>query len=142
MGNRHDLLELKDRIQTSIEVCIQNFKRDLAIKRDRVYHDLDAKRWKCLDPQLNQQIVPQAMELLVKQLHLAKDELRVSHCSGSFMSIHGIPFYHTIRDLQQRQDQLHAVTSTITGTLRGQIDSPFYLLRQHQVPQSFHRMWW
>ncbi|KAN0075847.1 hypothetical protein V8E54_007117 [Elaphomyces granulatus] len=44
------------------------------------------------DPQLNQQIVPQAMELLVKQLHLAKDELRVSPCSGSFMSIHAPHF--------------------------------------------------
>jgi hypothetical protein len=106
LGNRHDLLELKDRIQTSIEVCIQNFKRELAIKRDRVYHDLNAKRWKCLDPQLNQQIVPQAMELLVKQLHLAKDELRVNPCSGSFMSIHGIPCYHIIRDLQQYQEQI------------------------------------
>jgi hypothetical protein len=106
LGNRHDLLELKDRIQISIEVYIQNFKRDLVIKRDRVYHDLDAKRWKCLDPQLNQQIVPQVMKLLVKQLHLAKDELRVSHCSGSFMSIYGIPCCHTIRDLQQRQEQI------------------------------------
>jgi hypothetical protein len=40
-----------------------------------------------------------AVELLVKQLHLAKDELRVGHCSGSF----GIPCYHTIRDLQRHQ---------------------------------------
>jgi hypothetical protein len=45
-GNHHDLLELKDRIQASIEVFIANFKRDLAMKRDRVRIDLDMRRWK------------------------------------------------------------------------------------------------
>ena len=43
-GNHHDLLELKDRVQASIEVFIANFKRDLAMKRDRLRSDLDMRR--------------------------------------------------------------------------------------------------
>jgi hypothetical protein len=100
-GNRHNLNEAKERIQSSIAVFIQNFRRDMALKRDRIYTGVNAKRWKCLDPQLNTQIVPQAMEELRKQLALAADELRRSDCTGKFEASMGIPCYHTIRSYIQ-----------------------------------------
>ena len=48
-------------------VFTQNLKRDMALKRDRVQHDLNVKRWDVLDPQLNQQVVPKALEALRQQ---------------------------------------------------------------------------
>jgi hypothetical protein len=99
-GNHHDLLELKDRVQASIEVFIANFKRDLAMKRDRLRSDLDMRRWKeYCDPDLNHQIVPKGLELLLQQLRLAKDPLIDGRCSGLFESANGIPCYHSIRTL-------------------------------------------
>ena len=67
------LLDLKDRWVVMSRVFRVNYQKDLALARDRVYHvyhDLNAKRWpNLLNPKLNQQIVPEAMKLLVQQLH-------------------------------------------------------------------------
>lgn len=84
-----------------ISVFVANFTKSLAMKRDRIQHELNAKRWKVLDPDLNTQIVPQAMKLLVQQLHLAKDTLVDKPCTSSFERIHGIPCYHTIRVIER-----------------------------------------
>jgi hypothetical protein len=73
-NNRHNLLDLKDRWIVMSRVFRVNYQKDLAPARDHVYHDLNAKRWPdLLGPKLSQQIVPAAMKLLVKQLHLMKD---------------------------------------------------------------------
>ena len=75
-NNRHNLLDLKDRWIVMSRVFRVNYQKDLALARDRVCHDLNAKRWPdLLDPKLSQQIVPAAMKLLVKQLHLMNDEV-------------------------------------------------------------------
>ena len=84
-----------------ISVFVANFTKSLAMKRDRIQHELNAKRWKVLDPDLNTQIVPQAMKLLVQQLHLARDTLVDKPCTSSFERIHGIPCYHTIRVIER-----------------------------------------
>ena len=42
------------------------------------------------------------MKLLVQQLLLAKDEVTNNKpCSGSFETIHGIPCYHTLREIKR-----------------------------------------
>jgi hypothetical protein len=84
-----------------ISVFLANFTKSLAMKRDRIQHELIAKRWKILDPDLNTQIVPQAMKLLVQQLYLAKDTLVDKPCTSSFEQINGIPCYHTIRVMER-----------------------------------------
>ena len=99
-NNRHNLLDLKDRWVVMSRVFRVNYQKNLALVRGRVYHDLNAKRWPdLLNPKLNQQIVPEAMKLLVKQLHLMKDEVNQKPCSGSFERVNGIPCYHTLRTL-------------------------------------------
>ena len=100
-NNRHTLLDLKDRWVVMSRVFRVNYQKDLALARDRVYHDLNAKRWpNLLNPKLNKQIVPEAMKLLVQQLHLMKDEVNQRPCSGSFERVNGIPCYHTLRTLR------------------------------------------
>jgi hypothetical protein len=44
---------------------------------------------------------PAGMELLVKQLYLARDLTADGPCSGSFTTIHNIPCYHHIRILKE-----------------------------------------
>ena len=100
-NNRHTLLDLKDRWVVMSRVFRVNYQKDLALARDRVYHDLNAKRWPdLLNPKLNQQIVPEATKLLVQQLHLMKDEVNQRPCRGSFERVNGIPCYHTLRTLR------------------------------------------
>jgi len=106
-SNRHDLLDLKDKWSVMLRVFQVNFSKDLALARDRVYHDLSAKRWDYLDHDLNKQIVPAAMKLLVQQLHLAKDDVTNNKpCSGGFETIHGIPCYHTLREIKRLQTKV------------------------------------
>ena len=77
---------------------LNEYRKSIAQARDRVYHDLKASRWDLLDPELNKQVVPEAMRLLVKQLYLARDEVvNNKPCTGNFEAIHGIPCYHTLR---------------------------------------------
>jgi hypothetical protein len=86
-----------------IKVWRNNFIAKLATARDRPAHKLKASRWdKLLNLQLNKEIVPAAMELLVKQLYLMDDHLRTGACSGFFEQIHGIPCYHTLRQCKDR----------------------------------------
>jgi hypothetical protein len=85
-----------------LNVWQNNFKATLAQSRDRVAHDLNAKRWDYIDPELNKQVVPTGMKLLVKQLLLVPNEVNHhSECSSSFETINGIPCYHTIRELKR-----------------------------------------
>lgn len=101
-SNRHDLLDLKDKWSVMLRVFQVNFSKDLALARDRIYHELSAKRWDYLDHDLNKQIVPAAMKLLVRQLLLANDEVTNNKpCSGGFETIHGIPCYHTLREIKR-----------------------------------------
>jgi hypothetical protein len=90
-----------------------NYAKDLAIARTRIAHDLQAKRWdyvdpetrqivQVVDPDLNKQIVPAGMKLLVKQLYLARDDVvNNRQCSGDFETIYGIPCYHSLHEMQQ-----------------------------------------
>ena len=81
---------------------LNEYRKSLAQARDRVYHDLKASRWDLLDPELNKQVVPEAMKLLVKQLYLIRDEVvNNKPCTGNFKTIHGIPCYHTLRDMKR-----------------------------------------
>ena len=72
-GNRHDLLDLKDKWSVMLKVWRNNFNSKLEIACTRPAHELRVTRWSFLDLDLNKQIVPEAMKLLVKQLYLAKD---------------------------------------------------------------------
>ena len=101
-GNRHDLLDLKDKWEVMIRVDQVNHAKDLAHQRSRPSHEIQAKRWsEWVEPDLNNFITPAGMELLVKQLYLARDVTADGHCSGSFTTIHNIPCYHHIRLLKQ-----------------------------------------
>lgn len=101
-GNRHDLLDLKDKWEVMIGVDQVNHAKDLAHQRSRPSHEIQAKRWsEWVEPDLNNFITPAGMELLVKQLYLARDVTVDGHCSGSFTTIHNIPCYHHIRLLKQ-----------------------------------------
>ena len=138
-GNHHDLLELKDRVQASIEVFIANFKRDLAMKRDRLRSDLDMRRWKeYCDPDLSHQIVPKGLELLVQQLRLAKDPLIDGRCSGLFESANGIPCYHSIRTLHDFERKVTSI-GTSTDRFTSHCDS-LHPLHRLQSPQ-YSLMW-
>ena len=101
LGNRHDLLDLKDRWEVMLKVWRNEFMAKLEMARTRLAHDLQAKRWDFLDPNLNKQIVPNAMKSLVKQLLLMKNELNDKPCTGSFEQINGIPCYHTLQAAKQ-----------------------------------------
>ena len=77
---------------------LNNYRTTLAQQRDRVNHYINAKRWKdLLDSELNKQIVPRGMTLLVEQLALAKENTHNKPCSSAFTTVHGIPCYHEIR---------------------------------------------
>ena len=53
-----------------------------------------------VDPELNKQIVARAIKLLVYQLDLARDHVvNNKPCTGQFESIHGIPCYHSVRQM-------------------------------------------
>ena len=85
-----------------LQVFLNSYIADLSRGRDRIHHDLNAKRWDCLDPDLNRHIVPRGMKLLVEQLFYAKDE--VTHnkpCKSVFTQIYGIPCYHQVRDRER-----------------------------------------
>src|SRR6267378_344542 len=139
-GNHHDLLELKDRVQASIEVFIANFKRDLAMKRDRLRSDLDMRRWKeYCDPDLSHQIVPKGLELLVQQLRLAKSPLIDGRCSGLFESANGIPCYHSIRTLHDFERKVTSI-GTSTDRFTSHCDS-LHPLHRLQSPQYSLLMW-
>jgi hypothetical protein len=77
-----------------------NYTKDLALARTRITHELQAKRWDYVDPELNEQIVPAGMKLLVKQLYLAKDGVNNTLCSGDFEAIYGIPCCHSLREMK------------------------------------------
>ena len=86
-----------------LRVFLNEHRVGLAQQRDRIYHDLNAKRWKdLLDPELNIQIVPRGMKLLVEQLTFAKDEVvHNKPCSSAFTTVYGIPCYHELRSRQR-----------------------------------------
>jgi len=101
--NRHDLLDLKDKWSVMMKVFLNDYAKDLALGRDRIHHSLNAKRWPdLLDPELNKQVVPAAMQLLVNQLHLMKDEvINNKPCTGNFETVFRMPCYHTLRAMKQ-----------------------------------------
>lgn len=41
--NRHDLLDLKDKWSVMMKVFLNDYAKDLALGRDRIYHSLNAK---------------------------------------------------------------------------------------------------
>ncbi len=102
-GNHHDLLDLKDKWSVMLKVWRNNFAAKLAIARDRPANELKATRWSFLDPQLNKQIVPDAMKLLVRQLYFIDDRLqRNTACSTYFEKIYGILCYHSLPQFKDR----------------------------------------
>jgi hypothetical protein len=81
-----------------ISVGQVNHAKDLAHQRSRPPHEIQANRWsEWIEPDLNNFITPAGMELLVKQLYLARDIAIGRPCSGSFTTIYDIPCYHEIR---------------------------------------------
>ena len=82
---------------------LNEYRKSMAQARDRVYYDLKASRWPdFLDRELNQQVVLEAIKLLVKQLYLIRDEIVNNKlCTGNFEAIHGIPCYHTLRNIKR-----------------------------------------
>ena len=99
-------------LRTSGQLCFVSFSSTLVRPRSCTrsslsYRGLGAKRWDYLDHDLNKQIVPAAMKLLVQQLHLAKDDVTNNKpCSGGFETIHGIPCYHTLREIKRLQTKV------------------------------------
>ena len=111
--NHHDLLDIKDRWASLTKVFLTDYRADLARERDRIPHSLRVTRWNRIDitttppqviervdPELNNQIVARAIRLLVHQLELARDHIvNNKPCTGQFESIHGIPCYHSVRQM-------------------------------------------
>lgn len=58
-----------------LKVWYNNFAAKLIITRDRPANELKATRWSFLNPQLNKQIIPDTIKLLVQQLYLMDDRL-------------------------------------------------------------------
>ncbi|KAI9917034.1 hypothetical protein PsorP6_016874 [Peronosclerospora sorghi] len=86
-----------------LRVFLNGYITELSQGQDRIYHDLNAKRWDdLLDLHLIKHVVPRGMKLLVDQLIYAKDELVYNKsCGGGFTQIYqiyGIPCYHEIRN--------------------------------------------
>ncbi|KAI9905876.1 hypothetical protein PsorP6_013557 [Peronosclerospora sorghi] len=100
LRSRHNLLKLKDKWTNMLRVFLNGNITELSQRRDRIYHDLNAKRWDDLvDPDLNKHVVPRGMKLLVDQLIYAKYEpVYNKSCGGAFTQIYGIPCYHEIRN--------------------------------------------
>jgi hypothetical protein len=53
------------------------------------------------------------MELLVKQLYLAREVTVNGPCSGRFTTIHGIPCYHHIRLLKELNRKATKLASVV-----------------------------
>ncbi|KAI9921878.1 hypothetical protein PsorP6_002004 [Peronosclerospora sorghi] len=100
LSSRHDLLKLKDMWTNMLRVFLNGYITELSQRRDRIYHDLNAKRWDdLLDTDINKHVVPRGMKLLVDQFIYAKDDLVYNKsCGGAFTQIYGIPCYHDIRN--------------------------------------------
>ncbi|KAI9914672.1 hypothetical protein PsorP6_006828 [Peronosclerospora sorghi] len=100
LSSRHDLLELKDMWTNILRVFLNGYITELSQRRDRIYHDLNAKRWDdLLDPDLNKHVVPRGIKLLVDQRIYAKDDIVYNKsCGGAFTQIYGIPCHHEIRN--------------------------------------------
>ncbi|KAI9918058.1 hypothetical protein PsorP6_012526 [Peronosclerospora sorghi] len=83
-----------------LRVFLNGYITKLSQRRDRIYHDLNAKKWDdLLDTDLNKHVVPRGMKLLVDQLIYAKDDFVYNKsCGGSFTQIYCIPCYHEIRN--------------------------------------------
>ncbi|KAI9912854.1 hypothetical protein PsorP6_006473 [Peronosclerospora sorghi] len=100
LSSRHDLLELKDMWTNMFRFFLNAYITELSQRRDRIYHDLNAKRWDdLLDPELNKHVVPRGMKLLADHIIYAKYDLVYNKsCGGAFTQIYGIPCYHEIRN--------------------------------------------
>ena len=89
-----------------MKIFLNDYAKDPALGRDRIHHSLNVKRWPdLLDPELNKQVVPVAMQLLVNQLHTMKDEAFNDNnkpCMGSFETVFGIPCYPMLRSMNLR----------------------------------------
>jgi hypothetical protein len=76
---------------------LSQMKTRLAQSRLRPPYHLSTQNLKFLDDDINYIIVPYAIELLVEQWRVAKENTTLPRCTGFFTETYGIPCCHSIR---------------------------------------------
>ena len=79
---------------------ITEINADLVRQRDQIPHDVNARRITWLNDNINSQIIPRAVQLLIHQYELSNGP--DTQCSRSFEQIYGIPCQHTLKNLITR----------------------------------------
>jgi hypothetical protein len=98
--SKYDLLEVVKMIEDCFKIQYSELTMKIAAQRDRVPRDVEARRFPWLQDDINTEIIPRAIRLLLGQYNLYKDSLQNDQnttCTGSFERSMGIPCRHTIQ---------------------------------------------
>ena len=97
-NSKNDLFGVIDAYSDLHTIQYRNLKHSLAMQRDRIPNDVNAKHKAWLDPGINSEITPKALRELIKQ-HKYSQDGRETNCTGTFERSMGIPCRHTLQSL-------------------------------------------